>query len=246
MLDINYFRDQYKNPHKYPRDNREMEEAFAMDNSHPVEGPDFEKKDARSEAGGILGKNYKKVVDLIFDYQEKNVSNEEQIIIKNRKTTVINSLKRVLLDIDAYVNQINVLKKGDNHYDSENLKAYQDEAGRSDADRRSLHNKLISDLKMTVRLINVFFNADFPEESRLAFEKQYADRAGYSEEEIRLANSKKKFLKFNTNGILIDFSKMPKDPSGERTYIAEWAFEVFDDLAVIQHEVEDLEKEKKD
>ena len=67
----------------------------------------------------------------------------------------------------------------------------------------------------------------FPDEERIKIEKGYQDRMGKSEEEIREINKDKHFINFFNSGSGYGFSNMPKDPIGERNYIAEWAFWYF-------------------
>lgn len=243
MSELNYFRDQYKNPDKYPRDKKEMAEAFAIDGSKPVlSDSSLDKLDSKEkkEVFSTWGKNYENVVNLISEYEEEKVDAEEREILKKRKVISLGLLKKVLSDIDSYILQINVLKDFVNKNDSENIRSYQLDLGQSDMNRRDAHNRLINDLKITIRLLNVFYNANFPEKERIKFEKGYADRTGKSEEEIIEISKKKSFIEFPVSGVIIDSNNMPKDPIGERNYIADWAFSIFKDLTVLKNEIPDL------
>ncbi len=242
MFELNYFLNREKIPSK-----EELAEAFASDGSKRTHkgtffSPEEEIKEKKLETS--WGKNYEEVINAIFDYQE-DVDGEEQKIIEKRKEIALKFLKKVLEDIDDYIMQINNLKNLSNNSDSENIKDYQADYKMSDENRRDAHNKLINDLKITVRFLNTCFNANFPDEERIKIEKGYQDRIGKSEEEIREINKDKHFINFSTPGVVMDFSNMPKDPIGERNYIAEWAFGIFDDLAVLEKEIPRLEKEKR-
>ena len=66
-----------------------------------------------------------------------------------------------------------------------------------------------------------------------------ADRKGMTEEQLKNKMGERDYVKFPyPAGIFIDFSSAPKDPQGEREYIAHWASKLYTDLSAIDTEIE--------
>lgn len=196
------------------------------------------------------GKIFKNSVDKIFEaglLEGKNDA-EELEIIKQRQKVTLSYLNNVLEDVQNYLSQIGAgeLQKISNYDD---VKKYQADVKISDDARRAYHNRLISDIKIASRLINLNFNADFPNELRIKEESKMPDRKNLSSEDLKNKLAERKYFKFNfPAGSFIDLSKIPKDPQGEREYIAHWAYMLYSDLTVLQKEISGIinkvEKEK--
>lgn len=238
------FRDMNKNPDMYPEDSLEKIEIKKMiedDKQNNVNGSigiEQEKKEVISS----IGKNFKQTVSLLqsagllpdFE-QDKN----EAIIIEQRKETILKLLSTVLKDVENYLAQVNYLQlQRVTSYDS--LDKYQEAIGHSDACRRQFHNKLIQDIKIAARLININFNSKYPDELRLEGESKMLDRKGLSSLELEKLMKERCYYEFPCEmGGFIDFTKIPRDPEGERGYIAKWAFGLYSDLTVLQEDLID-------
>ncbi len=122
--------------------------------------------------------------------------------------------------------------------DYEDPEKYQQVVGESDQLRRSYHNKLIQDIKIASRLININFNADFPENLRLAEESKMTDRLGMKPEELKKLMAQREYSKFPfPAGIFLDMSHPPKDEQVEREYIGYWALKIYSDLSILENEI---------
>lgn len=150
---------------------------------------------------------------------------------------ILKYLKSIIDDARNYLSQVNYLQlQQAASYDT--VAQYQAAIGASDGLRRTYHNKLISDLKIAMRLININFNVDFPEEFRLEGEIKMTDRKGLTEEQLKDKMNERNYVKFPyPAGVFIDFSSAPKDPQGEREYIANWALKLYTDLSAIETEI---------
>lgn len=243
MSELNYFLNREKIPTK-----EELNEAFASDGSERTYEGKFspaKEEQKEKEIETSWGRNYEEVVNLIRDYQEEGISDEEREIIEKRKELTLKQLDRVLIDIDRYISQIDVQANTKPSYDSENISSDQDEVEISNEERRRCHNRLIDDLKIATRLINTCFNVDYPDAERVKIEKDFFDRKGKSDKEILEIRKQKKLIKFAMPGALI--SEIPKDPYAARNFIASWAAEIYKDFSVLEPEIVDsLEKIKRD
>ncbi|MFA4941664.1 MAG: DUF3232 domain-containing protein [Patescibacteria group bacterium] len=248
MEDLKYFRDANKYPDLYPEEvsRRELKEEIK----------EYQENKATSEAGGkiieqqeihsSIAANFEEVLGSIAVFKLKDeFKNDlaELEILHNRKVAILKFLHNIVDDVNNYVNHINNMSSQKESLDDG--EKYRAVMGSSDAARRNYHNRLISDIKLAVRQININFNKDFPEELRIKEEKKYSDRKGFSDQEIASALAKKEYITFsNKQGIFIDLKNMPKDPQGERKYIMNWAFDFYADLARLQKDLEtEIKKE---
>ena len=236
---LKYFRDQYKEPDKYKESHpnwRDPDLDMAPD-SETVEAPEVKNE---KETLGTAGQKFKETIDLVKTAgikDEFKTDEAEQKIIENRREMILKYLKLVVDDARNYLSQVNYLQlQQAASYDT--VAQYQAAIGLSDGLRRTYHNKLISDLKIAMRLININFNIDFPEEFRLEGEIKMADRKGMTEEQLKNKLSERNYIKFPyPAGVFIDFSSAPKDSQGEREYIAHWASKLYADLSAIDTEI---------
>lgn len=253
------FLDMHKNPDKYPNDIEEktvikselerdekinQKKITEQDSSVASEAECDKFTEKKSEIFTSHGQSFKKVIDNIFEAGLiDGVDNPEELkVIRQRQELILNYLSKILEDVKNYLNQVGLLEsqKREN-YDS--LEKYQAIIGRSDATRRSYHNKLISDVKIAMRLININFNADFPEDSRLKEELKMPDRKDFAIDDLKNLMSQRKYFKFPFPvGIFMDFRACPKDPQGEREYIAYWALQLYSDLSALDGEMRKLYK----
>lgn len=234
------FRDMHKNPDRYIDLEEKAIIKEELEKDENIEKKDFSEKKQKSELSTSSAKIFKNSVDNIFLASLLEGENDEKEIeiIKQRQEVTLNYLNRILEDVKNYLSQISAgqLQKMSGY---EDVKKYQAAVKSSDEARRIYHNRLISDIKIASRLININFNQDFPEQLRLQEESKMPDRKGLSVEDLKLKMSKRKYFKFDfPAGAFIDFGKMPKDPQGEREYIAHWAFMLYSDLSVLQTETE--------
>lgn len=238
---LKYFRDQNKNPDEYKKGqpnwrdpDLKIEDTFETENETINDN-----KESEIETLGVAAEKYRQTIETIKKaaIKQEFIDDEvEQKIIENRKEMTLKYLGSVLSDIRNYLAQVNYLQLQKlETYDS--AEQYQSAISESDGLRRIYHNKLISDLKIAIRLININFNADFSEELRIEEESKMADRKNLTSEELKKQMSKRGYYKFPfSSGIFIDFNKAPKDPQGEREYIAHWALTVYTDLSVLETE----------
>ncbi len=239
------FRDMNKNPDEYIdfeekaliREELEKDEALKSKETHASLD---DKKD--SEPTTLSGRIFKNSVDNVFSAGLLDGENDEQelMIIKQRQEVTINYLGKVLEDVQNYLSQIGAgqLQKMSSYDD---IKKYQADVKSSDEARRAYHNRLISDIKIVSRLININFNADFPNDLRIEAESKMPDRKNFSLGDLANKMAKRKYFKFDfPAGAFIDLSKAPKDPQGEREYIAHWAFMLYSDLSLLQNDLRDV------
>lgn len=241
ISDIQFFRDVNKDPELDPEKNRlEIDEEKKRDKKNKSE------KRAENFTNPVVA-NYEHTIKLVENFCLRpgfSGQSQEDKIIESRKEAVLKLLRKILDDIDKYTSQINNLRRS-RHSEYYDVKNYQDAVGRSDELRRSLHNKLISDLKLTLRLINVSFNADFPAEKRLLEEKKFTDRKGLSDKEIIEALAERSFVSFpQGQGAFIDWKNCPKNETGEREFIMQWAVSFYDDLTKLEKDLDEELKEK--
>lgn len=248
------FRDMSKNPDEYldPEEKalikEELEKDEALKSKNKLDGQEEKKEDKLITP---QGENFKKTVNNIFSagLLEGKDDKDELKIIEQRRDVTLNYLDRVLEDVKNYLSQIGAgqLQKMSNYDD---IKKYQADVKLSDETRKAYHDRLIGDIKIASRLININFNADFPNELRIKEESKMPDRKNLSSDDLKNKMAERKYFKFNfPAGSFIDLSRMPKDPQGEREYIAHWAFMLYSDLSLLRkevsHIVDEIEKEKK-
>jgi hypothetical protein len=161
----------------------------------------------------------------------------EAEILKKRKKITLDFLRKVLFDVSKYMVAIQALYRAQDNKEHFEGQEFRDEKKIRDGERKIAHDRLINDLKITMRLINVNFNKDFSEASRLQEEKKMTDRKGYSDGELKKALAMRSYAAFDKPGFIIDY--LPKDSLSEREYIKKWSFEIYSELSKLN---EDLEK----
>jgi len=238
---LKYFRDQNKEPDKYSEGRESELNLGDFEQELPVTHFKTETKTEKDlEILGQTGEKYRQTIELIKSAGLKiefKSDLSEQAIIENRKEAILKFLKSILDDARNYLSQVNFLQiQKMASYDSE--EQYKSVIGPSDNLRRSYHNKMISDLKIAMRLININFNADFADDFRLEEEAKMTDRQGLSKGELKNKMAEREYIHFPyPTGVFIDFSEAPKDPQGEREYIAHWALNLYSDLSVLDDEI---------
>lgn len=234
---VKKFRDMHKNPDLYPDDFEEKRDLKNL-KTNDISSPqiNLERPEIITSAGTIFKDSLTLVrnAKLLPEFQNNEA---EAKIIESRRELIIGYLEKVLEDVGNYIAQVNNLQlQKITSYDD--VDKYQEAVGSSDVLRRSYHNKLISDLKITMRLININFSADYPEAMRLKEEGMMQDRKGLSSEQLKAIMDQREYYHFPFRvGGFIDFSKAPKDPIGEREYIASWALKIYIDLSILNEKI---------
>lgn len=246
--DIQKFHNMYKNPDLYyspeekARVHRMIEEDKKLKQKKGENEAEISEK--KEEVITSAGKNFEETVSLVQSatlLPEFIDDTEELKIIEQRKEAILKFLSATLENVTNYLNQVNYyhIRRSDS-YDS--TEKYQEAMRTSDSSRRQLHNKLVQGIKIAVRLININFNADFPEEIRLREEAKMPDRQNISTEKLAKLMKERQYFKFPYSvGGFIDFKKIPRDPDGEREYVASWALNIYSDLTALH----DIVKEYK-
>lgn len=236
---LKYFRDLNKEPDKYKESQSNWRDPdLGIEDNFETEGENDKEKE--KENLGATGQKFKETIDLVKTTGLKDEFKEdleEQKIIENRREMILKYLKSIVSDARNYLSQVNYLQlQQAASYDT--VAQYQAAISSSDGLRRTYHNKLISDLKIAMRLININFNIDFPEEFRLEGETKMIDRKDLTEEQLKDKLNERNYVKFPyPAGVFIDFSSAPKDPQGEREYIAHWALNLYTDLSALETEI---------
>lgn len=236
---LKFYRDQNKNPDIYEY-GKPVEPMTAVFNEEKTEPINLEKQVPEREVITPAGQAYKETIEIIKNGGLKNEykdNHAEAFIIESRRKIILDFLSKILEDVSNYLSQINYLQI-QKAADYDDIKQYQSTIKHSDELRSRFHNKLIQDIKITMRLANVNFNADFSEDARLEEESKMADRQGLSKEEIASLMAQREYFHFPFPvGLFMDFSKVPKDPQGEREYIAHWAFTLYTELTQLESEI---------
>lgn len=236
MEDIKFYRDLYKHPdiygQKLSREEKEEIEEYNKNNSK-------KEKDLSEKKFAPTAQKYYQSLELIKSAGLKDgVENQaEEEIIKERKRIILNYFSRVLEDVKNYLTQVTALElQKINAYDT--VEQYHMAVSHSDSMRKIYHDTLISDLKILIRLININFNKDFPEDIRLELESKSQDRKDLSLEQLRDLMSQREYFEFPyKQGVFIDMSNAPKNPQGEREYIASWAYNIYSDLTALSKKI---------
>lgn len=235
---LKIFRDEYKNPDLY--ENGRLKDQRVSLLKAGVDGnlEDEESENVVEKLHGH-GEKYHQVVELIRSVVAKNLDDfpGEAAILKKRQELVLMYLKKILDDVENYLTQVNelqILRASD--YDDH--RKYQEVVKLADEQRRSYHNIMIQDIKTAIRLININFNADYPQESRVQEESRMMDRKGVSLEQLSKVMSQREYVKFPySSGAFIDLASAPKDPQGEREFIADWALKIYADLSILEKDM---------
>lgn len=235
---LKYFRDQQKNPDKYEYGRPTSNDGVVFTGEDRIENLETKSPD---KVFGPAGQSFQQTIELIklTGLKEEFKENLPEIaIIENRRQVILGFLTKILEDVSNYISQINYLQiQKAASYDD--INQYQSAIKHSDELRSRFHNKLINDLKITMRLININFNADFPEVDRLEEESKMPDRKNLTKDELKILMSQREYYNFPYPvGIFMDFSKAPKDPQGEREYIAHWAFQLYANLSVLSSDID--------
>jgi len=252
MSDIDFYRNVYKNPDEYKiagydTNRQEIEEEKEYDRLQEKKSSGLDKKNKvknnKPEKKEIISPsvaNYEKVVKTIADFElkpafRKNIVEVE--ILNHRKKITLDFLKRVLLDVSRYTKAIHTLYQVQENKEHFEGQEFRDEKKIRDGERKVAHDRLINDLKITLRLINTNFNKNFPEANRFQEERKMVDRKDYSDEELKQAIAMRSYVTFDKAGFIVDY--LPKDSLAEREYIKGWSFEIYNELSKLD---EDLEK----
>lgn len=234
---LKYFRDQQKNPDKYEYGRPATNEGAVFAGEETTDKLESKSPD---KVFGQFGQSFEKVIELIKSSGLKEEFNNnllEAAVVENRREAILGFLTKILEDVGNYISQINYLQiQKAASYDD--INQYQSTIRHADDLRSKFHNKLITDLKITMRLININFNADFPEVDRLEEEAKMPDRQNLTKKELKDILTQREYHSFPYPvGIFMDFSKAPKDPQGEREYIAHWAFQLYTDLSALTADI---------
>ena len=254
---VNTFRDMSKNPDMHPADLTERAETKKMLDEDRSKGKiysDYDdenadlslKKEKKEKMLDPISKSFEDTINLVSGaglLPEFKDNQKEQEILEQRKKLILNYLKRVLEDTKNYLSQVNNWQIQNHSSNEADLKKFQDLMGTVDEERKASHNRLISDISVASRLINVNFNVDYPEELRLQEESRVLDRKGLSLGELKEVMSQRQYYKFPVaHGAFIDLSKANKDPLTERKMIASWAFKIYTDLTMLDEDLESMKK----
>jgi len=265
--DLKLYRDMAKNPDEFNlglsrEEKEELEQYDKKNESRPILSArprvrsESSLKKGKKEAGGSqedhLGKNFENLNSEAKKYEmaietvvgfglKEGVNNpKEKAVVENVKKIVLNYLEKILNDVNSYVAAANNLNLAVRRRDADSEK-YRDEIEGLDAIRRNYHNKMINDIKIAVRLINVNFNKDYPEDFRLEEEKKYKYRSGLSEGDIKKNLSDRSYASFPyKNGGIIDLGSIPKDPNREREYIMSWAEGLYNSIADLEEDIKEI------
>jgi hypothetical protein len=238
--DVQMYRNMWKSPDVYPDDPVEKAEVREMLKKEEEER-NKEGIEEQVEIKTLDGQAFKEAVDLVFSASllpEFQDNKDEGKIVEQRRQSVITFLGNILEDARNYLTQVNhlQLQKATTY---ESAEKYKDAVGHSDNLRRNYHNKLIQDVKIAMRLININFNADFPEELRLREEAKMPDRQGVDAGKLKELMKQRKYFHFPyPAGAFIDFRNAPKDPESERKFIAFWALKIYEDLTILADEIQ--------
>jgi len=243
---LKFFRDQFKNPDLYEGGRPEAAEIGRMLADDQQLKEEEYGLDKESAAAGdekkieILSPNSKAFIKTVDIIRSSGLKPEfaddaaENKVIEERKEAILNMLRRILEDVRNYLSGISyqLMQQKSEEVDQEKFLS---DTVNAETDRKRYHNKLISDIKIAARLINVTFNADFPDDLRLQEEAKFPVREKMSREELGRKLAEREYQKFPyAAGGFIDFQSMPRDEYAQRKYIACWAMGVYSDLSVIE------------
>lgn len=239
-----YFRDLKKNEGISDEDKREIRGEGKFDPK--VEFGNEKNKIEEKESLGEISKRFYHSLELVKAASLKpefSKNQKESQILNMRKDVAIKTFSKILEDIKKYLSQVAILQV-EKKESYEDLDQYQSVIEKSDGLRRIYHNALISDLKMLIKIININFNKDFPEELRLEEEAKAMDRKDLSREELKNLMSQREYYSFpNKRDIFFDLDNVRTDPLAERGYIANWALEMYEDLTALSEKIkEELKK----
>lgn len=245
---LKMFRDQYKNPDLYGggfSEEKEINEMLAKDkmkeckkNEQREDIPKHEHCESKLEIISSTGKVFKEVVDLVRNVSLKPefaADEMETKVLEERKMATLGVLSNILDDVSNYLGSISYMMKMRKIEDVDADKFLEKQI-EAETSRKRYHNKLISDIKIAARLINVSFNRDYPEDLRLQEEAKFPVRKGMDMVQLKEALAKHEYYKFpHAAGGFINFQEVPRDPYAERKYIASWGMKIYSDLTAIKN-----------
>ncbi|MEI7620880.1 MAG: hypothetical protein WCJ57_04930, partial [Candidatus Falkowbacteria bacterium] len=202
ISELDLFRDMNKNPDKYgigldKEDKQELEAEEQSRLEAIARGEIMEK----IEKLGPTAANYRQVIDAVADFKLKSEYSEndpENKILSERKKVILGFLGQIIKDVERYiaiVNTFNIIYNSRN--EAKNRESYLNDMHDADNDRRVVHNRLISDLKILIRAININLNIDFDSDSRFEAERKMPDRKDLSDTELKEALDKREYIKFD-------------------------------------------------
>ncbi|MGE5425489.1 MAG: hypothetical protein ACM3PZ_00120 [Bacillota bacterium] len=248
---LKQFRDMFKNPDLYNEGRPEKAEIDEMlkDDQEKTDDQEALVGEAKIEKHEIIssaGKNFIKTVEIIKDSSLKSEAAgdmRELKIFEERKKAILSMLKNIHEDIRNYIGSVNYMMTMRRSEEVDQQK-FLDSQIESEESRRRYHNKLIGDIKIAARMVNITFNAEYPEERRLSEESQFKDREGLSQSDLAAALAEHEYYKFPYSaGAFIDFKAIPREPDAERKYIASWAMQLYSDMTALETSVKEAEAE---
>lgn len=244
ISDAQLFRDMNKNPDVYGiHIDEETRREIEKERQEKIEAGVIESK---AEKLGPTAANFEKVFNVISACQLKPEFSDvdpEYALLQSRKKITIGFLSKILDDVKRYVGTVNSFNFiRDNQEDARSREEYLDNIKEADTERRAVHNRLISDLKIMIRLVNANFNRNFDPKLRFEAERQMPDRKDLSDDELKAALDKREYVDFDKKNFL--FENLPSDPQNERDFIKEWSFELYNDMTKLNDDLKLVLDEK--
>jgi hypothetical protein len=241
LPDINFFRDLSKNPDKYNIPgvtDSELKAELEADRAERLRlGKEVDKK---NEKLSFFAESYAQTINKVSAAKLKSeYANDakEATILEERKKFVLGRLQIILEDVKRYVSVTNNFNSIVKNKNNEDLGEYRDSAQAVDTERKIIHDKLVSDIKILIRLVNINFNKNFSESERLESEQKMADRKGMSPADLKQALSEREYQEFDKSAFLFD--KLPNDVRLEREIIKDWALVINSDLDKLNEDLKD-------
>lgn len=244
ISDIQLFRDMNKNPDVYGQHiDEETKQEIEREEKEKIDSGVVESK---AEKLGPTAANFEQVFTTISDFHLKpefSDDDPEYELLQSRKKVTVEFLSKILEDVKRYVGTVNSFNFiRDNQEEARSREEYLDNIKDIDTERRAVHNRLISDLKIMIRLVNTNFNLNFDPKLRFEAERQMPDRKNLSDEELKAALDKREYVAFEKKNFL--FENLPSDPQNERDFIKEWSFGLYHDLTKLNDDLKLVLNEK--
>ncbi|MFA4942836.1 MAG: hypothetical protein WC564_04330 [Patescibacteria group bacterium] len=243
--DIQFFRDLEKNPDIYgvhidEETKREIEAEKALKSKSE------NSTEKKIETFGPTAENYRKIVDAVTNLSLKPEFSHDSLenkLLSERKKIILDFLNQVLGDVQRYVSTVNNFNLIFNKQsEAKDRDGYLADIKSADEERRAVHNRLISDLKICIRLLNINLNADFDPRLRFDSERKMPDRRDLSDSELKAVLEKREYIKFDKKNFF--FNDLPSNPQNERDFIKDWSFELYGDLTHLSSELKEALNEK--